>query len=112
MRCQRCGYWVHPPAGFCPGCESRDVSPEAASGRATVASFTINHQQWEPDLQVPYVLALVELDEQSDVRLVSNIVNCPPEQVRIGMAVEVLFEQHDDVWVPLFQPVSERSERT
>jgi uncharacterized OB-fold protein len=63
-RCQACGYLVHPPAGFCPVCEGRDVLPEPVSGRATVATFTVNHQKWEPDLEVPYVMALVELDEQ------------------------------------------------
>jgi hypothetical protein len=55
-------------------------------------------------MEVPYVLALVELEEQADVRLATNIVNCLPETVRIGMPVEVLFEQSEDVWVPLFQP--------
>jgi len=105
-RCQECRYWVHPPAGFCPRCEGRYVAAEPASGRATVASFTINHQQWEPDLPVPFVLALVELEEQSDLRLATNIVNCLPEEVSIGMPVQVVFERHEDVWVPLFQPAS------
>jgi hypothetical protein len=103
-RCRGCAYWVHPPAGFCPRCEGRAIIPEAVSGRATVASLTINYQRWEPDMEVPYVLALVELEEQADVRLATNIVNCLPETVRIGMPVEVLFEQNEDVWVPLFQP--------
>ncbi|HEX5586341.1 MAG TPA: OB-fold domain-containing protein [Acidimicrobiia bacterium] len=104
QRCQTCGYWIHPPVGFCPACESRDTAPEAVSGLATVASCTVNHQAWEPGLEVPYVLALVELDEQADVRLATNVVNCDVDDVHIGMRVQVLFEQHDDVWVPLFQP--------
>jgi uncharacterized OB-fold protein len=103
-RCQDCGYYVHPPVRFCPQCEGRNVEPEAVSGRGTVASFTVNHQKWEPELEVPYVMALVELDEQADVRLVTNVVHCPPEAVHIGMAVRVLFEARDDVWIPLFEP--------
>ena len=103
-RCQDCGYYVHPPTGFCPSCEGRRVTPEAVSGRGTVASFTVNHQAWEPGLAVPYVLALIELDEQPDVRLVTNIVGCAAHEVSIGMAVAVSFEQHDDVWLPLFGP--------
>lgn len=103
-RCAGCAYLVHPPAGFCPRCEGRDVRPAAVSGRGTVATFTVNHQPWEPELAVPYVLALVELAEQADVRLATNIVNCAPDDVHIGMRVRVLFEQHDDVWVPLFEP--------
>ena len=104
-RCRDCRYWVHPPVRFCPQCESRQVEPEAASGRGTVASFTVNHQKWEPDLAVPYVMALVELEEQPDVRLVANVVNCPTGSVHIGMPVQVCFEEHGDVWVPLFEPV-------
>ena len=103
-RCRACRYYVHPPVRFCPRCEGRDVEPEKVSGRGTVASFTVNHQRWEPELQVPYVMALVELDEQPDVRLVTNIVNCHPDGVRIGMSVQVTFEPHDDVWIPLFEP--------
>jgi uncharacterized protein len=69
-----------------------------------VASFTVNHQRWEPDLEVPYVMALVELEEQPDVRLVTNVVDCRPEFVRIGMPVTVTFEEAGDVWIPLFVP--------
>ena len=97
-RCQECGYYVHPPVRYCPRCESRHVEAEPVSGRASVASFTVNYQKWEPELQVPYVMALVELEEQADVRLVTNIVNCPPEAVTIGMPVHVLFESSADVW--------------
>jgi uncharacterized protein len=103
-RCQDCGYYVHPPVRFCPRCESRNVDAEPVSGRGSVASFTINHQQWEPDLDVPYVMALIELDEQPDVRLVTNIINCRPESVRIGMRVQATFEAAGDVWIPLFEP--------
>lgn len=103
-RCQECAYYVHPPVRFCPQCESRRVEPEAVSGRGCVTSFTVNHKQWAPGLPVPYVLALVSIAEQDDVRLVANIVGCDPETVTMGMPVRVLFEQHEDVWVPLFEP--------
>jgi uncharacterized OB-fold protein len=103
--CQQCRYFVHPPAPYCPRCESRNVQPEPVSGRAHVASFTINHQRWEPELEVPYVMALVELDDQPDVRLVTNIVGCDPADVRIGMPVTVTFEEAEDVWIPLFEPI-------
>jgi len=103
-QCGQCSHRVHPPASFCPRCESRDVGPSPVSGRGVVSTFTVNHKAWFPGLPVPYVLALVAIDEQEDVRLVSNIVNCPVEAVHIGMRVQVLFEQHDDVWLPLFEP--------
>lgn len=103
-RCQDCSYYVHPPVRFCPKCESRRVEPEAVSGKGRVATYTVNYKSWAPDLPVPYVLALVELAEQVDVRLVTNIINCPVESVHIGMPVRVLFEQAEELWVPLFEP--------
>ncbi|MDO7844049.1 Zn-ribbon domain-containing OB-fold protein [Sphingomonas immobilis] len=103
-RCQDCAYYIHPPVRFCPKCESRNVAPEAVSGRGTITSFTINHQQWLPGLKVPYVLALVSIVEQDDVRLATNIMNCAPESVTMDMPVKVFFEQVEDLWVPLFEP--------
>jgi len=103
-RCGDCTTYVHPPVPFCPHCESSNVAPEAVSGRGRITSFTVNHKQWVPGLPVPYVLALVTLEEQDDVRVVSNITHCDPDQVRFDMPVEVWFESHEDLWVPLFRP--------
>jgi acetyl-CoA acetyltransferase len=76
------------------------------SGRATVVGFTINSQPWLPnfDLEPPYVIANVALAEDPSVRLTTNIVGCDPEHVSIGQEVAVRFEQHEDVWLPLFEP--------
>ena len=101
-RCSGCGRAFFYPRPFCPRCLSRDVRPQATSGRATVFSFTVNHQAWDPSWETPYAIALVELDEQPGLRLTTNVVGCPPEDVRIGMPVRVTFEQHGEVWVPLF----------
>ena len=107
-RCANCDYFVHPPVPFCPRCESRDVAPQAVSGRGRVVTFTINHKPWVPNLAVPYVLALVAIEEQDDVRLACNIVDCAAHEVRIGMEVEVTFVRVEDLWVPLFRPVAMR----
>jgi len=69
-----------------------------------VATFTLNHQPWVPSPDHPYVIAIVEIEEQPSLRLMTNVVNCPAQDVRIGMPVQVVFEQHDDVWIPLFEP--------
>jgi uncharacterized OB-fold protein len=103
-RCNACHYLIHPPTGFCPACESRDTAPHAVSGRGSIISCTVNHKQWMPGLPVPYVLALVAIDEQADVQLATNIVGCAPEAVFIGMKVQVRFQQAEDLWVPLFAP--------
>ncbi len=104
-RCAACEYFVHPPLPFCPRCESRNVAPQAVSGRGRVVTFTVNHKAWVPGLEVPYVLALVAIEEQDDVRLACNIVDCSPDALMIGMEVEVLFEEAENLFVPLFRPV-------
>jgi uncharacterized OB-fold protein len=105
LRCDECGTYVHPPSPICPECLSKALSPAAVSGRATVATFTINHQPWIPGYDPPYVIAIVEIDEQPSVRLMTNIVGCSPDDVRIGMPLQVTFEAYDDVWLPYFEPV-------
>jgi len=112
-RCQDCGFYLHPPQPICPIDRSKRLAPEAVSGRARVASYTINHQPWMPGLELPYVVAIVEIVEQPSVRLTTNIVNCEPGAVRIGMPVRVVFEHHadpdGDVYLPLFEPDPEAS---
>ncbi len=98
---------VHPPAPICPSCHSLNLSVKTVSGRGTIASFTINHQPWYPLMPLPYVVALVEIEEDPRVRLVTNIVGCDPGEVRIGMSVNVEFEQVEDVYLPLFRPHSQ-----
>ncbi|GLR68245.1 hypothetical protein GCM10010909_29260 [Acidocella aquatica] len=79
------------------------MSPHAVAGTAVVDSFTINHQKWHPAMEVPFVIARVAIDGALGVILTTNIVNCAPEAVDIGDKVKVIFEQQDDVWLPLFQ---------
>jgi acetyl-CoA acetyltransferase len=73
------------------------------SGRATVVGFTVNAHPWLPSFDPPYVIANVALEEDATVRLTTNIVGCEPDEVRIGQEVAVRFEQHADVWLPLFE---------
>lgn len=104
-RCRACGWYIHPPRPVCPRCHGKDVGFVPVSGRATLASFTVNAQRWMPGAEVPYVIGLVELVEQAGLRLTTNIVGCPPEQVRIGMALRATFKQvSDEVGLPLFEP--------
>lgn len=102
-RCQACGRYQHPPLPRCPACGG-EAAPEAVSGRGRVATFTVNEQAWIPGLAVPFVFAAVELAEQAELYVFSNIVGCPPEAVRTGLPVEVTFEAHGDIHLPLFQP--------
>ena len=76
-RCQSCGWYIHPPRPVCSRCRSRDVKPQDLSGKGVVASYTINHQAWMPNMKVPFIIALVELAEQKDLRLTTNLHQLP-----------------------------------
>src|SRR5262245_5722938 len=75
LRCAACRRWVHPPVGACPACGGR-LAPEAASGRGTIFTFTVNHQAFRPEVPPPYAIAIVELAEQRGLRVPTNVVNC------------------------------------
>jgi len=102
--CNACGGYTHPPQPRCSRCHSADVAPAAVSGRGRVATFTVNQQVWMRGLQEPFVFAAVELEEQAELYVFTNIINCPVNEVGIGMPVEVLFEHREDVYLPMFQP--------
>jgi acetyl-CoA acetyltransferase/uncharacterized OB-fold protein len=105
LRCRACRWIVHPPRPVCSRCRSRDVVLEDLSGRATVVTYTVNHQRWMPGLEVPYVIGVVELVEQRGLRLTTNLVDIAPEDVRIGMPVGVRFRQmSDEITLPIFAP--------
>ncbi|WP_420639012.1 thiolase C-terminal domain-containing protein [Candidatus Poriferisocius sp.] len=104
--CEACGRYLHPPTVGCPGC-GRPPEVRAVSGRATVAGVTVNHQPWLPDMEIPYVIAVVALEDDPLVRLTTLIVDAEPDTVAIGLPVAVRFEQHDDVWLPVFAPTGE-----
>jgi len=105
-RCRSCGTWLHPPRPVCRVCGSTDVVPEAVSGRGTVVTYTVNHQPWLPDMDVPYVLAIVELDEQPGLRLTTRLTGIDRSDVAIDMRVQVGFEPVEDIWLPVFAPLT------
>jgi acetyl-CoA acetyltransferase len=77
----------------------------AVSGKATLAGFTLNERFSLPGLVAPYVIAQVAIAEDPRIRLTTNIVECDADQLELGQQVEVIFEQHEDVWFPLFRLV-------
>jgi uncharacterized OB-fold protein len=103
QRCRACGRYQHPPFPRCTACGSEAVVPAEVSGRGRVATYTVNHEPWHPALKVPFVYAAIELEEQAQLYVFSN-VDVPPAEARIGLRVSVYFEQDEDVWLPLFRP--------
>ncbi len=107
QRCLSCSRYWHPPAPFCPSCQSGRYEWSPASGHGTVFSFTVVHHAAHVAMaeKVPYLVALVDLEE--GVRLVSNIRNCAMEDVAIGMKVRVVFETlTPEIALPQFEPAA------
>jgi uncharacterized OB-fold protein len=111
QRCQDCKAWVWTPRPSCNECGSERVEWTPMSGKGAVYSFTVIRQvvgraaskAFEPD--IPYVVAWVDLDEGP--RLITNIIQCPAESVKLGMKVSVVFEQaKPEIWLPKFKPIS------
>lgn len=106
QRCDRCGEHQFYPRGICANCWTTDIRWVKARGRGTVWTFTVTHQNRTVGFadEAPYVLALVELEE--GVRMFTNVIQCDPQAVTIGMAVEVSFVQAtDQIHIPYFRPV-------
>ncbi|MDX6284870.1 MAG: 3-oxo-4,17-pregnadiene-20-carboxyl-CoA hydratase alpha subunit [Frankiales bacterium] len=104
QRCTACGALRHPPGPVCPSCSSVDADWQELSGRGVVYTYTVVHQQFVP-ADLPYVVVAVELDE--GVRMVSNLVDVRPGEVRIGQRVHVEWEDMGPTLaVPRFRPVS------
>jgi len=107
LRCAACRSYVHPPSPVCPDCLSRDLAPAAVSGRAKLLTWTVNHHPWIPGFEPPYLIAIVEIEEQPGLRITTNLVNATPEELRMDLPVRVLFEECDDgIFIPLFEPAS------
>lgn len=90
--CDACGTDAFPPRGICRACRSRDTGWVEISGPGTVYSFTVNHQRWLPDLEVPYVVVLVEFPDHPGVRVAGRLRGGAPEEAAVGMSVDVGFE--------------------
>ena len=103
--CDACDRWVHPPAAACAECGG-PLEPRPVSGRGRVFSFTVNEQPFHPDVAPPYNIAIVVLDEQDDLRLLTNLVGIDDDEIAVDLPVQVEFEEHGDYAVPLFRPVS------
>ncbi|MBM3942324.1 MAG: Zn-ribbon domain-containing OB-fold protein [SAR202 cluster bacterium] len=104
QKCESCGEHQFYPRGICANCWAGELEWVKASGKGKVWTFTVTYQNRTPGFDGgPYVLALVELEE--GVRMFSNIVECNPRDVKIGMPVQVTFvKANDQVSVPYFKP--------
>ena len=91
-RCTSCGRDGFPPRGICRYCRCRSMTQAEVTGRGRVYSYTVNHQRWLPDLEVPYAIVLVEFPKHPGVRVAGRLRGCAPEEAAIDMEVEIGFE--------------------
>jgi acetyl-CoA acetyltransferase/uncharacterized OB-fold protein len=103
-RCTACGALLHPPGPACQYCRSRDLEVTEVSGLARLIGFTHNIQFGLPGIPPPYTLGHVAIEEDDRVRLTTRIVDADPDTLRIGQQMKVVFENVEDVWLPLFTP--------
>jgi uncharacterized OB-fold protein len=112
QRCDRCRRFQHWPTPVCRNCSSFDLTPDVVSGRGTLYTYTVAMQSFHPyfDGKIPFVIAVIELEEQEGLKLVANLVQCREEDIAIGMPVEVVVEDvTPEVTFPQFRPAGARS---
>jgi uncharacterized OB-fold protein len=102
-RCSDCGRWRWPPRALCNGCGSTASEFTTVSGRATVASWIINHHVFSPAFPSPYVVVTVRLEEQDDLLLIGSF-HGPDEALRIGLPVYADFVDADGVTLLGWRP--------
>jgi hypothetical protein len=106
-RCRACGAFRMPPGPYCWRCRTQPVDWVELSGRGTVYTCSVTRQALVPFLReaVPYVVAVVELEGAPGVRLVGNVLDVDPAEVRIGMPVRVAWDDIDEATtIPRFVP--------
>jgi uncharacterized protein len=105
QRCWTCKLWIHFPEPFCPACGRVDFSFEPVCGQGHVETFSVIHRSFVPEFadSTLYVIAWIGLPEQEGLRVFGNVTGCDPEEVTIGMPVEVWFEQRDGRTLPNFK---------
>lgn len=106
QRCRECGVFRFYPRPMCPDCNSLECEWVKAGGKGRVYSWTVAVRQFHPAFEVPYVIAIVELEE--GVRMTTNVINCKPEELYVGMPVEVVFEDvTEETTIPKFVPIKD-----
>ncbi len=105
QRCKACDkFFTFPPQGSCPHCLSPEYDWVELSGRGRVFSFVTYHRAWHPAYQdkTPYNVSLVDLEESP--RLISNVIGCKHDEVKVDMPVEIVYDDREEFTLPQFRP--------
>jgi len=107
QKCDDCGTIVFYPRRHCTGCTGGNLNWHVASGKGIVYTYSVVRQSYHPFFRnlIPYAVAWIDLDEGP--RILSNVIGVedPLHDIHIGQRVEVEWEEHDELCIPLFKPV-------
>lgn len=109
QRCKDCGAFRFPPSPLCDRCHSKHTEWTQVSGRGKIYSWVVVHHPVYPVFapEAPYAVVLVALDEAPHVRIPGNLLDCPLEEIRGEMAVEVVFREiTKEVTLPQWRPLT------
>ena len=105
QRCTRCGHMRLPPAPVCPECRADASDWKQLAGRGEIYTYTIVHRPVAAGQPLPTVIAVIALEDAGGLRMISNVVDAGPEEIRIGLPVEVVWEDMSaELAIPRFRP--------
>jgi len=94
--CPQCNVFLYPPGPTCPHCGGFDVPYNELGSLISgqLYSYIVTHRAFVPGFsdEVPYIVALVEVEQAGNIKLLANLINCKPENVRIGMPLKMVWE--------------------
>lgn len=112
QRCTSCERTRHPPAPLCPECRSADSDWKDVPGRGELYTYTIVHRPIAAGQELPYIVAVIALEDSGGLRMISNLVDADPNALAIGMPVEVVWEDMSaELAIPRFRPTSKEQGR-
>ncbi len=105
QQCSNCNTVVFYPRRHCTGCTDGNLEWKVSAGKGTIYTYSVVRQSYHPFFRnmVPYTVAWIDMDEGP--RLISNVTGIAPEEVSIGQKVQIEWEEHEDLNIPLFKPV-------
>ena len=109
QRCRDCGFYCFPPLPMCPRCNSVNRYWDKVSGKGKIYAWFVVHHATHPDFMddVPYMVVVVRLDDQSDLHVPCTMINCTPEDMKIDLPVEVIFDDvTDEITLPRWKLAS------
>jgi len=105
QRCTACGHTRLPPAPVCSECRSDQSAWQEVPGEGEVYTYTIVHRPISPEQTLPFVIAVVALEDSGGLRMISNLVDVSPDDVSVGLPVKLVWEDmSDELAIPRFRP--------